>query len=120
MVLMAKALLGLAASREPREQALALCSTAFTHNAWVALRRLHGVLRIRSHGADTFCGELRRHLPGKPPQPLFSTRCYAFVAREGESVAELLERLDAALGKAMPENIVIDEVQPEIKRLHPS
>jgi hypothetical protein len=40
----------------------------------------------------------------------------ALVAREGESVAELLERLDAALGKAMAENIVIDEVLPEIKR----
>lgn len=38
------------------------------------------------------------------------------VAREDETVAQLLERLDAALGKAMAENCVIDEVLPEIKR----
>jgi hypothetical protein len=44
----------------------------------------------------------------------------ALVARDGESVAELLERLDTALGKALAENIVIDEVLPEIKRRHPS
>jgi hypothetical protein len=43
----------------------------------------------------------------------------ALVAREGESVAQLLERLDAALGKAMAENIVIDEVVPAIQRMHP-
>lgn len=41
----------------------------------------------------------------------------ALVAREGESVADLLQRLDTALGKAMAENIVIDEVVPEINRL---
>ncbi len=38
------------------------------------------------------------------------------VAREDETVAQLLERLDAALGKAMTEDCVIDEVLPEIKR----
>jgi hypothetical protein len=40
----------------------------------------------------------------------------ALVAREGESVAELLQRLDVALGKAMAEGTVIDEVLPEIRR----
>jgi hypothetical protein len=34
------------------------------------------------------------------------------VAREGESVAELLGPLDTALGKALAENIVIDGVMP--------
>jgi hypothetical protein len=38
-------------------------------------------------------------------------------AREGESVAELLQRLDAALGKAMAKCIVSDEVLPEIRCL---
>ena len=40
----------------------------------------------------------------------------ALVGRDGETIAQLLERLDAALGKAMAEDIVIDEVLPEIKR----
>jgi hypothetical protein len=40
----------------------------------------------------------------------------ALVCGESESVADLLQRLDAALGKAAAENIVIDEVLPEIKR----
>jgi hypothetical protein len=40
----------------------------------------------------------------------------ALVCGESESVAELLQRLNAALGKAAAENIVIDEVLPEIKR----
>jgi hypothetical protein len=40
----------------------------------------------------------------------------ALVCRDDETVAQLLERLDTALGKAMAENTVIDEVLPEIKR----
>jgi hypothetical protein len=40
----------------------------------------------------------------------------ALLAGDGETVAQLLERLDAALGRAMAENSVIDEVLPEIKR----
>lgn len=40
----------------------------------------------------------------------------ALVGRDGESLAQLLERLDATLGKAMAEDRVIDEVLPEIKR----
>lgn len=40
----------------------------------------------------------------------------ALVGRDGETIAQLLERLDAALGKAMAEDAVIDEVLPEIKR----
>lgn len=40
----------------------------------------------------------------------------ALMARDGETVAQLLERLDAALGRAMAEDSVIDEVLPEIKR----
>lgn len=40
----------------------------------------------------------------------------ALVAQDTETVAELLQRLDAALGKAMAEDTVIDEVLPEIKR----
>ena len=40
----------------------------------------------------------------------------ALVCGETESVADLLHRLNAALGKAAAENIVIDEVLPEIKR----
>lgn len=40
----------------------------------------------------------------------------ALVGRDGETVAQLLERLDSALGKAMAEDAVIDEVLPEIKR----
>jgi len=40
----------------------------------------------------------------------------ALVAGDGETVAQLLERLDAALGRAMTEDSVIDEVLPEIKR----
>jgi hypothetical protein len=40
----------------------------------------------------------------------------ALVARDGETVAQLLERLDAALGRVMAEDSVIDEVLPEIKR----
>ena len=42
----------------------------------------------------------------------------ALVAHDDESVAQLLERLDATLGKAMAEDRVIDEVVPEIKRQH--
>ena len=40
----------------------------------------------------------------------------ALVGRDGETIAQLMERLDAALGKAMTEDTVIDEVLPEIKR----
>jgi hypothetical protein len=40
----------------------------------------------------------------------------ALVCGETESVADLLHRLNAALGKAAAENIVIDEVLPEIQR----
>lgn len=40
----------------------------------------------------------------------------ALVGRDGETISQLLERLDAALGKAMAEDTVIDEVLPEIKR----
>jgi hypothetical protein len=40
----------------------------------------------------------------------------ALVSKEGETIAQLLERLDAALGKVIADNSVIDEVLPEIKR----
>ena len=40
----------------------------------------------------------------------------ALVCRDEESVQELLQRLDVALGKTLAENTVIDEVLPEIKR----
>jgi hypothetical protein len=40
----------------------------------------------------------------------------ALVAGDTETVAELLQRLDVALGTAMSEDTVIDEVLPEIKR----
>jgi hypothetical protein len=40
----------------------------------------------------------------------------ALVSNDGETIVQLLERLDAALGKAMAEDTVIDEVLPEIKR----
>ncbi|MGA7538897.1 MAG: hypothetical protein WBW93_09025 [Steroidobacteraceae bacterium] len=43
----------------------------------------------------------------------------ALVGRDGETISQLLERLDAALGKAMAEDTVIDEVLPEIKRRRP-
>jgi hypothetical protein len=38
------------------------------------------------------------------------------VCRQKETATELLQRLDSALGKAIKENIVIDEVLPEIQR----
>ena len=40
----------------------------------------------------------------------------ALVAKDGETITQLLERMDTALGKAMAEDSVIDEVLPEIKR----
>jgi len=40
----------------------------------------------------------------------------ALVCRDNETVGELLQRLDASLGKALAGNTVIDEVLPEIKR----
>lgn len=40
----------------------------------------------------------------------------ALVCRDDETIAQLLERLDTALGKAIADNIVVDEVLPEIKR----
>ena len=40
----------------------------------------------------------------------------ALVRRDRETVAELLLRLEAALGKVVADNAVIDEVLPEIKR----
>ncbi len=40
----------------------------------------------------------------------------ALVCGETEHVAELLQRLNEPLGRAAAENIVIDEVLPEIKR----
>jgi len=40
----------------------------------------------------------------------------ALVSKDGETIAQLLERLDAALGKAMAEDATIDEVLPEIQR----
>jgi hypothetical protein len=40
----------------------------------------------------------------------------ALVCRDNETVADLLQRLDASLGKALAENTVVDEVLPEIKR----
>jgi hypothetical protein len=38
------------------------------------------------------------------------------VCGEKEGVSDLLHRLNTALGNAAKENIVIDEVLPEIKR----
>jgi hypothetical protein len=46
----------------------------------------------------------------------WTIRRVALVCGETESVAELLQRLNIALGKAAAENVVIDEVLPEIKR----
>jgi hypothetical protein len=40
----------------------------------------------------------------------------ALVGRDGETIGQLLERLDAALGTAMSDGSVIDEVLPQIKR----
>jgi hypothetical protein len=40
----------------------------------------------------------------------------ALVGRDGETIAQLLERLEAAVGRAMAEDTVVDEVLPEIKR----
>ena len=40
----------------------------------------------------------------------------ALVCGEKETANELLQRLDTALGKAIKENTVIDEVLPEIQR----
>lgn len=40
----------------------------------------------------------------------------ALVCRDTETVADLLQRLDTSLGKALAENTVVDEVLPEIKR----
>ena len=40
----------------------------------------------------------------------------ALVCAEGESIAQLLQRLDAGLAKVMADGSVIDEVLPEIKR----
>jgi len=40
----------------------------------------------------------------------------ALVCGDGESIAQLLQRLDAALAKVMADGTVIDEVLPEIKR----
>ncbi|MGD0494334.1 MAG: hypothetical protein ABSC32_22670 [Steroidobacteraceae bacterium] len=40
----------------------------------------------------------------------------ALVCRDNETIADLLQRLDASLGKALAENSVVDEVLPEIKR----
>ena len=38
----------------------------------------------------------------------------ALVRRDKETVAELLQRLDRSLGKAIAENTAVDEVLPEI------
>jgi hypothetical protein len=40
----------------------------------------------------------------------------ALLSRDGETMGQLFERLDAALGKVMADNSVIDEVLPEIRR----
>jgi hypothetical protein len=40
----------------------------------------------------------------------------ALLSRDGETMGQLLERLDIALGKVMADDRVIDEVLPEIKR----
>lgn len=40
----------------------------------------------------------------------------ALVCRDNETVADLLQRLDLSLGKALADNTVVDEVLPEIKR----
>jgi hypothetical protein len=40
----------------------------------------------------------------------------ALLRRDDENLGQLLERLDAALGKVMADDSVVDEVLPEIKR----
>jgi hypothetical protein len=40
----------------------------------------------------------------------------ALLRRDDESLGQLLERLDTALGKVVADDSVIDEVLPEIKR----
>jgi hypothetical protein len=40
----------------------------------------------------------------------------ALLSRDGETMGQLLERLDIALGKVMADDSVIDEVLPEIRR----
>jgi len=48
-----------------------------------------------------------------PKQKKFASRSRC---RDDEPVSEFLQRLDVALGKAMAENTVINEVLPEIQR----
>jgi len=43
----------------------------------------------------------------------------ALVCRDNESIAQLLQRLDAALAQTMATDTVIDEVLPEIQRRRP-
>jgi hypothetical protein len=40
----------------------------------------------------------------------------ALVGRDGETLGQLLERLETALERVMTEGTVVDEVLPEIKR----
>lgn len=42
----------------------------------------------------------------------------ALVRRDAETVSDFLLRLDAALGRAIQSDTVIDEVLPEIQRRH--
>jgi hypothetical protein len=44
----------------------------------------------------------------------------ALVCRENETVADLLQRLDASLGQVLADNTVVNEVLPEIKQLRGS
>ena len=49
-------------------------------------------------------------------QPSAKKRVLLWVCGAMESVADLLHRLNVALGRAAAENVVIDEVLPEIQR----
>ena len=53
---------------------------------------------------------------GPPWQRRARRHVSPWFSQEGETIAQLLQRLDTALGKAMAEDTVIDEVSPEIKR----
>ena len=73
------------------------------------------------HPAEQFPGSERQKLTPTAFLILIDAHSHpvcraTLVCRDDETVVELLQRLDEALGKAMAENTTVDEVLPEIKR----
>ena len=90
-----------APSRTEARKSRGVTSSTFANIEWVIAN--HGSITIGDIGADVGC------VAAAADQDL----CYAMLAqRDGESLLELMGRLDRAIATASETNVTIDEINP--------